>query len=208
MLRAQMNPHFIFNSINSIQHFITTNDKVSALKFLTKFSTLLRQVLETSTTVNVLLAEEIRLLELYIQLEALRFDGAFSYTISIDENLAVDEYEVPILLVQPFVENAILHGLLTKPGNKHLSIRFMESGQRIRCVVEDNGIGREAAAQEKIRRGLTQTSRGLSVTEQRLALLEKNLDYKTLVQFEDLKDESGNPAGTRVTIHIPKTVNQ
>jgi tetratricopeptide (TPR) repeat protein len=208
MLRAQMNPHFIFNAINSIQHFITENDKVSALKFLNKFSTLLRQVLETSTDVNVLLSEEIRLLEHYIQLESLRFDGAFQYAIRVSDDLAADHYEIPILLVQPFVENAILHGLMNKQGEKFLDIHFEDKGDLICCTVSDNGIGRQAAAAEKARRGRTEISRGLSVTEKRLALLEKNLDYKTMVNFDDLFDSDGKPAGTRVVILIPKVINQ
>jgi tetratricopeptide (TPR) repeat protein/two-component sensor histidine kinase len=207
MLRAQMNPHFIFNAINSIQHFITENDKVSALKFLNKFSTLLRQVLESSTDVNVLLSEEIKLLEHYIQLESLRFDGQFAYNIYIDDTLDPQQYEIPILLVQPFVENAILHGLMTKQGDRKLVLSFHDRDEEILCTVEDNGVGREAAAAEKKRRGRLEVSRGLSVTEQRLALLEKNLDYKASVQFEDLKDEEGTPAGTRVTIRIPKMLN-
>ena len=169
MLRAQMNPHFIFNSLNSIQHLITNNDKASALKYLTKFSNLIRQVLESSISLNVVLAEEIKLLTIYIELEALRFDQEFHYSISIDEELDVYLHEVPVLLVQPYIENAIIHGLMPKTGDRELKVDFNEIENYIQCIITDNGIGRKAAIELKSKKNIN-PSRGMSVTKQRLAV--------------------------------------
>lgn len=198
MLRAQMNPHFIFNSLNSIQHFITENDKKSALTYLTKFSKLLRQVLESSIDLNVILEEEVKLLKIYVELEALRFDDSFTYEFRIDESLDTYAHEIPILLIQPYIENAIIHGLIPKEGSKHLVIGFEDAKEYIKCVIEDNGIGRKS----KPKTEKNHTSRGMSVTEQRIRALEKT-NFQ-LVMIEDLEAD-GHPAGTRVTVAIPKT---
>ena len=198
MLRAQMNPHFIFNSLNSIQHFITTNDKVSALTYLTKFSSLLRQVLESSINLNLILDEEIKLLKIYVELEALRFDESFQFEFDIDPELDTFNYEIPVLLVQPFLENAILHGLIPKQGEKRLTIRFEDSDKFILCSIIDNGVGRAASGKKESNR----PSRGMSVTAQRISSLNQNLNEE-LLTIEDLS-ENNQPAGTRVTIKIPK----
>jgi tetratricopeptide (TPR) repeat protein len=203
MLRAQMNPHFIFNALSSIQHFITLNDKSSALRYLSRFSHLLRQVLETSIDGTVILAEEIELLRIYLELESLRFDGSFSFELGVDPSLDPSAIEVPVLLYQPFIENAVLHGLVAKEGEKKLSVRFGDDGEQVTCTIIDNGIGREAAAQRRGHR--EQPSRGLSVTAKRLALLEKNRNVKTDIIINDLVDPEGNPAGTQVDIKLPKS---
>lgn len=196
-LRAQLNPHFIFNSLNSIQHLITKGDKENALRYLTKFSRLLRQVLETSIEVNVPLHREKELLTMYLELESLRFNNDFSYSIEISENL--DEYnqEIPLFLIQPFVENAILHGLLPKEGtDKDLKIIFDDQDHCIVCSIIDNGIGREAAkANQKIK---SHISRGISVSEKRLEMLCKNKENTSKIKYADLAQ------GTRVDICIPK----
>ena len=116
MLRAQMNPHFIFNSLSSIQHLINTDNKKGALVYLSKFSKLLRQVLESSVNITLVLREELELLKIYVELEALRFDDSFSYSFDIEEDLDIDKHEIPMLLVQPYIENAIIHGLMPKKG--------------------------------------------------------------------------------------------
>lgn len=203
MLRAQMNPHFIFNSLNSIQHLITNNEKQSALKYLTKFSNLLRQILESSINLNVVLAEEIRLLTIYIELESLRFDQNFKYAITIDDELDIYLQEVPVLLVQPYVENAIIHGLIPKEGNRELNVAFKDADNYVQCIITDNGIGRAAASKLKAMKNIN-PSRGMSVTEQRLASLHKNNEPQKLVDIEDLVDVNQAPSGTRVTVNIPK----
>ena len=200
-LRAQMNPHFIFNSLSSIQHLIISGKKEASIKYLNKFSLLMRNLLESSIETNVILTEEISLLEKYLELESLRFNKSFQYTITVDEQLDPDSVEVPALIVQPFVENAILHGLLKKvEGEKQLQIRFSKEERFIICEVEDNGIGRSAA--ESLKTGLknSKKSRGIEVTEKRLQILNKSEDIS--FQIIDKTDELGNATGTLVIIKI------
>jgi tetratricopeptide (TPR) repeat protein len=201
MLRAQMDPHFIFNSLNSIQHFITINDKRSTLKYLSKFSKLIRQVLESSVNTIVTLEDEIRLLQNYIELEALRLNNKFQYHFFIDPSLDVGYIEVPFLLLQPYVENAIQHGLRNKEKDGTLHIRFMDLGDSVCCEIEDNGIGRVASG---ALRKEDHQSYGMSVTSQRLERLNLNNPEKTHITIEDLYDEWNQPAGTKVMLLIPK----
>ncbi|WP_298789365.1 tetratricopeptide repeat protein [uncultured Allomuricauda sp.] len=198
MLRAQMNPHFIFNSLNSIQHLINSDDRINALKYLSKFSKLLRQVLESSVNINLVLKEEIELLKIYLELESLRFDNAFSYNITIDENLDINEHEMPMLLVQPYAENAILHGLMPKEGKKELSITFNDKMKYVECIIEDNGVGINAKTTNK---RPNMPSRGMSITAERIEKL-KRLSAEELINIKSLND--GTVTGTRVTILIPK----
>ena len=203
MLRAQINPHFIFNALNSIQHFITVNDTKSTLKYLTKFSSLLRQILENSISAKVSIDNEIKFLKIYIDLEALRFDHSFSYEIKIDDEIDTFNTEVPILFLQPFVENAILHGLLPKEGEKHLLISVKQENNFLVFEIEDNGIGRTSAKILKEKKRLDYKSRGLSVTEQRIKMLQKE-ENQGSVSFIDLKDGiDGKPSGTKVVISVP-----
>lgn len=197
MLRAQMNPHFIFNSLSSIQYLVNSGDKKGALAYLSKFSKLLRQVLETSINVSLVLREEIELIKIYIELEALRFSDSFSYSIDIDENLDLDNYEIPMLLIQPYVENAIIHGLIPKKGAKHLTVAFSDKGKNIECVIEDNGIGFQKLKPEN----KNKISRGMSITEKRINAL-KNVSDQELVKIEKLNEKG--TTGTKVTILIPK----
>lgn len=198
MLRAQMNPHFIFNSLNSIKHLVNSGDKENALKYLSKFSKLLRQVLESSVNVSLVLKEEIELLKIYVELEALRFDNSFSYSFHVDENLDLYQNEIPMLLVQPYIENAIVHGLLPKVGPKRLQISFIDKAEHLECIIEDNGVGfnpRSDNGKEK------RISRGMSITERRINALRK-FSEQELIKVESLNN--GGKTGTRVTIIIPK----
>ncbi len=194
MLRAQMNPHFIFNSLNSIQYLINTDDKKNALKYLSKFAKLLRQVLESSININLSLKEEIQLLKIYVELESLRFDNSFKYTFTVDKNLDVEEYEVPMLLVQPYIENAIIHGLMPKEGEKKLKIIFNDKDEFIECIIEDNGVGITKKSEGTT---IQRPSRGMSITAKRIEMLKRFSDQE-LVTIENLEN------GTRVTILIPK----
>lgn len=204
MLRAQINPHFIFNSLSSIQHFITSNDKKSALVYLSKFSLLLRQSLEHSMNVNVVLAEEIKLLKTYLELEALRFDHQFSYDIEVDETIPLYEVEIPILLVQPYVENSILHGILPREGSGKLEIKFIAQEDFLVCTIKDNGIGRAAAAQLKTKKMDKKPSRGIAVTEKRIHSLYKDKNNSNAITYVDLTGANGKALGTEVIIRIPK----
>ncbi|WP_353779459.1 histidine kinase [Winogradskyella sp. 3972H.M.0a.05] len=200
-LRAQINPHFIFNSLSSIQHLVTKNDKVSALKYLSKFSRLTRNILESSIETNVVLNDEIKMLKDYLELESLRFDNAFNYDISVDEDL--DEYsvEIPFMLLQPFVENAIIHGLLPKTDDpKALKIQFSKDDTLIFCEVDDNGIGRKAAEEKGHIHKREKKSRGLEVTKQRLESLGITTEP---IEIIDKMDSNGKAIGTKVIIKIP-----
>ncbi|USD24877.1 tetratricopeptide repeat-containing sensor histidine kinase [Flagellimonas marinaquae] len=194
MLRAQMNPHFIFNSLSSIQHLINSNDRKGALTYLSKFSKLLRQVLETSINISLPLKDEIELLKIYIELEALRFDNSFTYDFKVDENLDIHNAEIPMLLVQPYIENAIIHGLMPKKGNKELKVSFHESDDNIVCTIEDNGVGMSSKPKES---SYERPSRGMSITAKRIEALKK-FSNQELVRIQSSKE------GTKVTILIPK----
>ena len=200
-LRAQMNPHFIFNSLSSIQHLISSNKKEAAIKYLSKFSLLMRNVLESSIEANAVLNEEILLLRKYIELEALRFDHSFSYTITLDENIDPAAIEIPTFIIQPFVENAILHGLLNKEsGDKKLRIHFRKELTYLICEVEDNGVGRKIPSKNIPTLVKQKISRGITVTEKRLQIIDESPETK--VEIIDKIDEKGMSTGTLVVIKI------
>jgi len=208
-LRAQMNPHFIFNSLNSIQHFITTQEKGEALSYLSKFSKLIRKILENSRENTVSVSNELQLLELYIQLEQLRFNNKFDYHIAVDETIDTENTEIPPLLIQPYVENAILHGLINKNEKGDLWFSLEKNNGLLICKIEDNGIGRAKAQEIEQRKVSRHKSLGIKVTDERISTLSTLLDYKMEVVIEDLFEPNANskeaqqPAGTRVTISIP-----
>ncbi|MEM9672508.1 MAG: tetratricopeptide repeat protein [Bacteroidota bacterium] len=203
MLRAQMDPHFIFNSLNSIQHLITINDKTSSLKYLSKFSKLVRRVLENSVNTQVPLADEITLLKHYIELEQLRYNHSFEYSIDVDDSVDVHDTEIPFLLIQPYVENALVHGLRYKPEGGKLKIELKQKESDLWCIVEDNGVGRKKAKRHK--QQSTLPSRGMSVTQQRLETLNVGKTRRTSVRILDLTDEENQPQGTQVEIIVPLT---
>ena len=205
-LRLQMNPHFLFNSLSSIQHLIVSQQTTKAYKYLTVFSNFLRSLLHYAEENFIPLDEEVKILKMYIELESLRFDKSFQYEINIDEGLSNEEVLVPSLMIQPFAENAIWHGLLHKEGDKKLTIEFMNrSDEFLTCIISDNGIGREKAAQinaSKISSKMHE-SKGINIIRERLDLLEKKTGKPAHVRFEDLSGINGNAAGTTVRITIP-----
>jgi ligand-binding sensor domain-containing protein/putative methionine-R-sulfoxide reductase with GAF domain len=203
-LRAQMNPHFIFNCLNSINRYIVKSDQTTASLYLTKFAKLIRLILDNSNSKNVILSQELEALKLYIEMEALRFDKKFSYEIKVEGNLGADTVEVPPLIIQPYVENAIWHGLLHKEENGHLSVRVSQNGgSMLYCVIEDNGVGRERAKELKSKSATSRKSLGMQLTQNRLSLLNKHAELNASVEIVDLKDENGTAAGTRVILKIP-----
>jgi ligand-binding sensor domain-containing protein/putative methionine-R-sulfoxide reductase with GAF domain len=204
-LRAQMNPHFIFNAMNSIQQFTLKNDVDNANLYLSKFSTLLRKVLHSSQQNFITLEEEMEQLKLYLDIEKLRLDGEFTYRVNAGEDIETDAIKIPGMLIQPFIENALKHGLAIKEGEKVLTIEFtLVSEHLLKCIITDNGIGRRKAMefkqqQEKL---LPYESKGIRLVEERLALLNKEKQHNLPV-FEDLYDESGHPMGTSVSLEVP-----
>jgi len=204
-LRLQMNPHFLFNALNSIQQMILANEEMVATRYLSRFSKLLRSILIHSDKEMISLKEELDILKLYVELESVRFKEAFSYQIDCDEDIDVDEVKIPTLLIQPFVENAIWHGLMHKEGMRNLKISFADQGDVIQCIVEDNGIGRQKAKEMKISTGSDKkhTSKGIEVSMERLKTMKKNGGPPGTMHIHDLVDAQGNPTGTRIEINLP-----
>lgn len=203
-LKVQMNPHFIFNSLNSIQEYILTNEKKLANSYLGKFSDLMRLYLDMSNKTSIALSEEIRAMELYLELEAMRFETNFSYALDVANDVEVDDIQIPAMIIQPYVENAIKHGLLHRRTQRTLSIQFKKgSNETLVCVVHDNGIGRKQSQELNTIRNRTYTSFATGATQKRLELL--NVERKTQigVVYEDLYHTDGSALGTRVTVTIP-----
>jgi len=206
-LRAQMNPHFMYNALNSIQNFITSNEVASAAKYLAKFAQLMRRSLDYSDMEIISLEKEIEFLEEYLFInEKLRFEDQLQYEIIIDEEIEEDILGVPTMIVQPYVENAIEHGLRGRKNGLIKVLFFLYDEDTILCVVEDNGVGRQKARQRQLQDPQFQNhrSRGTNITEKRLEILHNSKDEDLFVQTIDLKEESsGKPLGTRVEIKIP-----
>ncbi len=205
-LRLQMNPHFLFNSLSSIQHLIVSQQTTKAYKYLTVFSNFLRTLLNFAEKNFIPLDEEIKILKMYIELESLRFDQSFNYEITVDESLSNDEVLIPTLMIQPFAENAIWHGLLHKEGDKKISIRFSNSSEDfLTCIIEDNGVGRvnSAAIQKNKISSAVHESKGIGIIRERLDLMIQKTGKQANVAINDLYNESGEPTGTKVIITIP-----
>ncbi len=202
-LRAQMNPHFMFNSLNSINNFILKNDPENASGYLTKFSRLMRLILDNSRSEWVLLENELKALELYIELEAVRFDNTFIHKIETAKDISLETVMVPPLLIQPYVENAIWHGLLHRkePGGR-LDIRLWKNDDILHIEIEDNGVGRNESKRLKSKTATKQKSHGMEITAERMDIVNKVYNVNAGVCITDLPDEPGKPAGTRVLITL------
>ncbi len=203
-LRAQMNPHFIFNCLNSIQLFTVQNNTEKAFDYLTKFSRLIRLVLENSRSEKVTLANELETLRLYIELEAMRFRDKFKYQINVSDSIDQSYIEIPPLLLQPFVENAIWHGLMHKEEGGTVIVEVeQQSVSTLHVTITDNGVGREKAAEFKSKSATRNKSFGMKVTSERIELINQLYSTNTQVSIIDLKDEKGRATGTKVIIEIP-----
>ncbi|MCF8234647.1 MAG: tetratricopeptide repeat protein [Bacteroidales bacterium] len=200
LLRSQMNPHFIFNSLSSVQNYISIDDKIAAMSFLSKFAELIRNILMNSREATIPLQDEIDTLRLYMELEQLRLKNKFDFEIEVDERLDAEAVYIPPMLIQPFVENAIKHGLRNMEGKGTLEISFRKNAQMIYCKVKDDGIGRDKARQlqEADHRSLA-----LQIIRERLEVLKNVYNAELELSIEDLRTEQGNPAGTQVKISLP-----
>ncbi|MDI9308735.1 MAG: histidine kinase [Limnohabitans sp.] len=204
-LRSQMNPHFIFNALNSIQEYIVTNEKVNASAYLVKFSKLIRLYLEHSRENEVQLEDEIKALQFYLELEKDRFEDTLNFEIIVDQKLNLQTTKVPSLFIQPYVENAIKHGLLHKKENRLLQVNFgLKKDENIlECIIEDNGVGRKASSEINKHRRELHKSFATSANEKRVDLINKTRTNKVSVHIEDLEDENQMALGTRVIICVP-----
>lgn len=202
-LRAQMNPHFLFNCLNSIKFFIINNETDQASEYLTKFGRLIRLILSNSKSDTITLATELESLQLYVALEALRFSDKFSFVLRLSPNIQPDFIDIPPMLIQPFVENAIWHGLHHKQGQGALEVDITLEGNELICVIKDDGVGRSKAAEMKSKSATKDKSFGMDITRRRLDILESKINKEGKVEITDRMDETGQPCGTIVIIRIP-----
>ncbi len=197
LLRVQMNPHFLFNSLNSIQYYMDKNPE-SASQYLTKFSRLTRLILEHSRNHWVNLSEEVESMKLYLEMEQLRLENKFSWKFNIDEEIDEEMMEVPPMMFQPFIENAIKHGILPMETGGHILIELsLLDGSKLKVIVTDNGVGRSTGKDNRKHHSL-----GTQLTKERIALFEKQYDTKLFLQITDL-EKAGVVKGTKVEMEIP-----
>jgi tetratricopeptide (TPR) repeat protein len=202
-LRQQMNPHFIFNTLNSIQYYMYQHDKLATNNYLTKFSSLMRKVLENSQHTSIPLRDELEALTLYLELEMIRFKDKFDFEIKVDDEIDPLLYKVPTMLIQPYVENSISHGLMPCEGKGLVKIGLKLENQYISCTIEDNGIGRDASQELKKNKESNHNSLGTQIVTSRLDLVNALYGTNLKTIYTDLKDINGEPEGTRVEIQIP-----
>ncbi|WP_299618626.1 tetratricopeptide repeat protein [uncultured Tenacibaculum sp.] len=203
-LQTQMNPHFIFNALNSIKLYVINNDQKQAVYYLNKFSKLIRNILEVSKVKEVSLKEELSTMDLYMTIENIRFSNEINYSLDINPDLNTDTIKVPPLVLQPFLENAIWHGLSSKEGEKEITLTAHKVSDDIVSVnIIDNGIGREAAGAIKRSKSLKRKSVGIDLTIERLKTFAEDYEEEFTLTYHDLTNDSGEPAGTRVSIQFP-----
>lgn len=201
-MKAQMNPHFIFNSLNSIQQFILANENENAYKYLSKFSKLVRKLLESNENESLSVENEVEILTKYLEIESLRFKDSFSYQINIDPALVLQK-RIPHMMIQPFVENAIWHGLLSKQGERVLKLSFnLVSNDCIECIIDDNGIGINKS-KERPKSEFKDKSLALEFIRERLQLFSTTMGTSYSVKIEDKSDGDSTGTGTRVRITLP-----
>jgi len=202
-LQAQMNPHFIFNCLNSIQQYIFRQDIPTANKYISGLAKLIRAILNNSTLPFISLTEEVEFLSNYLSLEKLRFKNKMTYEVVLDPGIDKNVVVIPPMILQPYVENSMRHGLRHKSGeNGHIRIEIKKQGDHLSIVIEDNGIGRKKAALYKTAEHIEYQSRGMSVTADRIRIMNAAYDKDIRVQVTDLEDDTGRPAGTRVAIQF------
>ena len=203
-LRSQMNPHFIFNSLNAIKLYIIDNKKENAVYYLNKFSKLIRKILAITREKEITLSEEIETIKLYIDIENIRFNNEIVSNFTVDPKLSLDTIKIPSLILQPFVENAIWHGLSLKEEDKKLYIDIRKKVEtHIEITIKDNGIGREKAALLKQKKVYKSDSVGINLTKERLSNFEKEYNNNYSIKLKDLYDENKKAIGTKVILKIP-----
>lgn len=202
-LAKQMDPHFVFNTLNSIQSYIIKNDRLASSQYLSKFARLMRIILNCSQKQAVPLSDEISALTLYLELESLRFQQKFEYNLVVDRSIDSSACFIPAFLIQPFIENAIWHGIMGLKETGRIDIEFQRNQNQITCIVEDNGIGRKRSMELKTAVPVTKQSYGIALVESRLELLNNLYDIDMKIRFVDLYNDDDQPSGTRVIINLP-----
>ena len=202
-LRSQMNPHFVFNSLNAIKLYIINSEKENAVYYLNKFSKLIRRILNASQDKETSLVDEIETTNLYVNIENIRFNNEINFILNIDKTLSLNTIKIPSLILQPFIENAIWHGLSAKKGNKEIKLNI-EKGAKDNLIftITDNGIGRKRSVEIKEKKIHKKNSIGLKLTEERLRNFIRDNNYTYTLNIEDLYDKNGKACGTEVTLII------
>lgn len=203
-LRSQMTPHFMFNALNSIQLLISNNERIFAVKNVAKFARLMRSILDHSEYTVISLKKELEALDLYLELESLRFQGKFTYQINTSRVDQMDQWNIPPMIIQPFIENAIWHGIMKKetPGGE-VNVTFRTENNRLYCSIKDDGIGRQKAGEIKDIRIGDSKSTGMRITNERLENLNKQHAWDLQFEIEDLMSENNTPQGTEVKLSFP-----
>lgn len=208
MLRSQMNPHFIFNSLNSIKLYIINNEKENAVYYLNKFSKLIRKILIASTEKEMTLEDELDTMKLYMNIENIRFSNEIDFQVEVDPSINTSNIRVPSLILQPFLENALWHGLSSKEDNKEILLKVTKPSEDfVTIIITDNGVGRKESSRINSNKILKRKSVGIAITKARLANFSKGYtsDYK--IEIEDLYDSNGVASGTKVIVNIPVRSN-
>ncbi|MDO6470881.1 tetratricopeptide repeat protein [Maribacter sp. 1_MG-2023] len=204
MLRSQMNPHFLFNSLNSIKLYIINNEKKNAVHYLNKFSKLVRKILEASSQREISLADELETVALYMNIENIRFSNEINFNIHIKDDINTHNIKIPSLILQPFLENALWHGLSSKDGAKNIDLEVKKGKSGfIEIIITDNGVGRDAAEKIKDSKVLKRKSVGIDITKERLANFSRDYENFFHVDIIDKFDDDTNPMGTQIVIYIP-----
>ena len=204
MLRSQMNPHFLFNSLNSIKLYIINNERKNAVHYLNKFSKLVRKILEASSQREISLAEELETVALYMNIENIRFSNEINFTVDVKDDIDTHLIKIPSLILQPFLENALWHALSSKDGEKKIDLEIKKGKNGfIEITITDNGVGRDAAKKIKDGKVLKRKSLGIDITKERLANFSRDYENFFNVEIIDQFDEKNRPTGTKIIIFIP-----
>jgi LytS/YehU family sensor histidine kinase len=204
-IKSQMNPHFFYNALNTIQSFILSNDKKQAINYLSKFSNLTRTILEMTEKETISIAEEVKTLGLYLDIEKARFEEDFTYKIDIDTAIDAENNKIPTMLLQPYVENAVKHGLLHKQGKKIVTISFKKEAEHLIVSVEDNGIGRQKSAELNAIKNKNHISFATEAIQNRVNLLNQYNQKNISIQYIDKTNLGNQSTGTIVVFEIPIT---
>ena len=202
-LTRQMDPHFVFNTLNSIQSYIIKNDRLASSQYLSKFARLMRLILNNSQKQAIPLNDEIAALNLYMELESLRFQHKFEYSIQTDASVDAENSYIPAFIIQPFIENAIWHGIMGLKTTGIIEVNFTRDKGQLLCTIQDNGIGRVKSQELQGESDIKRKSLGISLVKSRLSLLNDYYGVEMYVNFTDLYNDDGSPAGTRVDINLP-----
>jgi sensor histidine kinase YesM len=202
LFRSQMNPHFIFNSLTSIQNFIINQDDIKASVYLSRFSELVRSILNNSMVENITLEEEVSTIKNYLELQKVRFSEKFDFSVGVDSNIDPENTFIPPMLGQPFIENAIEHGIKNKAGKGHIRILFEAKDARLHYSIEDDGVGRQKAREILNERNKEHRSVATDITKERIRVLNRKQRSKITLDIDDLMDRNGFASGTRVTFTV------